>query len=472
LPSMCPPTLPRSTRRQDRNGRKIMRKRILPAIAVMALFMPVVVAAQKKGEIIDRVVAVVEDRAILQSEVEMEYRQYLYQNQATSLPSDQEAQLRAQILEQLLADQLLAVHADKTGIEVPAEAIEDELAKALEESRSAAGGDEVFERELEKAGLTLQQLRTQWKEKIRSRYLVEQLLRGEVFRDVTVTDAEVRQYYRENQSELPRRPATMKLAHIVVMPGVADEASSSSLDRIKAVEAGIRAGKDFAEAAEESSEDPSAKYGGSLGYMKLADLGSPPFEDAARKLIVGEVSPPVLTRFGWHLIKLEDVSSDQVKLRHILIKVESDEGQVEEAAKRAEEIRREILGGLDFGEAAAKYSADDKTKDNGGVIENEIVLETLVDKADYLLEMLRETDIGGITPVIKEDAGFRIIMVLEKNPARPYTYQEAKMELENLLGQQKRMEKFQEYVHELKGMYYVDIKVGVESDVQHESTGG
>jgi peptidyl-prolyl cis-trans isomerase SurA len=454
------------------DGRKIMRKGILPAAAVIALLLPAVVAGQDRGEIIDRVLAVVEDRAILQSEVEMEYRQHLFQNQVTSLPSDQEAQLRAQILEQLLADQLLAVHADKSGIEIPAQAVEDELEKAIEESRRSAGGDEIFERELEKAGLTLQQLRTQWKEKIRARYLVEQLLRSEVFKDMTVTDAEVRQYYREHLSELPRRPATMKLAHIVVMPGVADAASNSSLERIKSVEAEIRAGKDFAEAAEKYSEDPSATYGGSLGYIKLGDLGSPSFEETARKLIVGDVSPPVLTRYGWHLIKLEDVSGDQVKLRHILIKVESDEGQVEKAAGIAEKIRREILDGLDFGEAAAKYSADEKTKDNGGIIENEIVLESLVGKADYLLEILKETDVGGISPVVKEDAGFRIILVLEKNPSRPYTYHEAKMELENLLAQQKRMEKFQEYVHELKGIYYVDIKVGVETDVQHESTGG
>lgn len=425
-----------------------------------------------KGEVIDRVIAVVEDRAILQSEMEMEYKQYLFQNQVTSLPSDQEATLRAQILEQLVSDQLLAVHADKTGILIPDEAVEEELEKALEDSRRNAGSDEIFTRELEKAGLTLQQLRTQWKEKIRARYLIEQLLRSEVFKDVTVTDTEVRQYYREHQNELPRRPSTMKLAQIVLMPGVADEASDASLERIKAVEAEIEAGMEFEKAAEQYSEDPSSKFGGSLGYIKLDDLGSPPFENAARKLIAGEMTPPVLTRFGWHLIKLEDVRGDQVKLRHILIKVETDDTQVADAASKAERIRQEILDGLDFGVAAAKYSSDDKTKNKGGVIENELPLEALVGKNDYLLEILRETDIGGISPVVKEDAGFRIIKVLEKNPSRPYTYQEAKMELENHLSQQKRMEKFAEYVHELKGIYYVDIKIGVEAEVQHKSTGG
>ena len=233
----------------------IMRTGILSAAAAIALLVPIAGAAQQKGEVIDRVIAVVEDRAILQSEVEMEYRQHLFQNQVKSLPADQEAQIRSQILEQLVADQLLAVHADKSGIEVPKGAVEDELEKALEESRRTAGGDEIFERELEKAGLTLQQLRTQWKEKIRSRILVDRLLRSDVFRDVTVTDTEVRKYYREHQSEMPRRPATMKLAHIVIMPGVADEMSNASLERVRAVEAEIKAGKDFAEAAEEHSED-------------------------------------------------------------------------------------------------------------------------------------------------------------------------------------------------------------------------
>jgi parvulin-like peptidyl-prolyl isomerase len=151
--------------------------------------------------------------------------------------------------------------------------------------------------------------------------------------------------------------------------------------------------------------------------------------------------------------------------------VETDDTQVAEAATRAERIRKEILDGLDFGEAAAKYSADDKTKDSGGVIANELPLEALVGKNDYLLDILRETEVGGISPVVKEDSGFRIIKVLEKNPSRPYTYQEAKMELENYVLQQKRMEKFAEYVHELKGIYYVDIKIGTEADVQHKSTG-
>ncbi len=151
--------------------------------------------------------------------------------------------------------------------------------------------------------------------------------------------------------------------------------------------------------------------------------------------------------------------------------METDDTQVADAAVRAENIRKEILDGLDFAIAAAKYSADDKTRNNGGVIANELPLEALVGKNDYLLDILRETEVGGISPVVKEDAGFRIIKVLEKNPARPYTYQEAKMELESHLLQQKRMEKFAEYVHELKGIYYVDIKIGVESDVQHKSTG-
>jgi peptidyl-prolyl cis-trans isomerase SurA len=245
---------------------------------------------------------------------------------------------------------------------------------------------------------------------------------------------------------------------------VSDDESDAALEMIRSIEEEIRGGRDFGDAAKEYSEDPSAKFGGSLGYMKLEDLGSPPFEAAARKLLAGEISPPVLTRFGWHLIRLDDVSGDQVKVSHILIMAESGEKQVSAAAGKAERIREEILAGADFGEMAALHSADEKTKDAGGVVEQEIPLERLVGRADYLLEMLRETEVGGITPVIKEDSGFRIIKVLEKNPARPYTYQEAQMELENLLGQQKRMEKLNEYVHELKGIYFVDIKTGEESD--------
>jgi len=259
--------------------------------------------------------------------------------------------MRAEFLDQLVAKLLMAVHAEQVGITVPDAEVDDEVERALEDARTAAGGDEVFERELERAGITELQLRTQWREQIRVRRLFEGLMRKEIWKEGEVTEQEVRAYYRDHREELPVRPETVTLAHIVILPGAADETKEETKRRIEEIEREIRAGKDFAEAAKEYSEDPSANFGGSLGFIRLEDLGSPPFEEAARKLLVGDMSAPVQTRFGWHLILLEDVSGDQVKLRHILIKAGTGESELADAAQRAERIRQELLAGADFAEA-------------------------------------------------------------------------------------------------------------------------
>lgn len=440
---------------------KISKRRVLGAAALAAgMFAAASAAArpQAQEQLIDRVIAVVEDRALLQSELEMEYRRFLFQSQVRSLPREEEERMRSEFLEGLVADLLMAVHAEQKGIEIPDAQIDDEVERALDESRRAAGGDEAFARELQRAGLTEMQLRGQWREKIRTRRLIEGLMYREIRRDVEVSEGELRAYFRERQDELPQRPATVSVAHILILPGTPDSAKDSAYGRILEIEREIAAGMDFAAAAGKYSEDPSAKFGGSLGFVRLEDLGSPPFEAAARRLLVGEVSPPVLSRFGWHLIRLESVSGDEVNLRHILIRAQSGEPEMEEAARRAERVRQEILAGADFGAMAEQYSDDEKTKHNGGVIEGEIVLESLEGVADFFIEAIRDMGPGEITPVIREQGGFRIVKVLDRAPERPYTFVEARESLEEMIWQEKLQRKFQEYIAELKTIYHVDIK--------------
>jgi peptidyl-prolyl cis-trans isomerase SurA len=419
--------------------------------------------ARPPEELIDRVIAVVEDRALLLSELEMEYRRYLFENQITSLPPDEEARLRAEFLDQLVAKLLMAVHAEQVGITVTDAEVDDELERALDDARAQSGGDEAFERELEKAGMTELQLRTQWREQIRVRRLYEGLMRKELWKEGSVTEQEVRAYYREHQGELPRRPETVALAHILILPGSDESSREAAKGKIEEIEKKIKGGMDFAEAAKQYSEDPSAKFGGSLGFLRLEDIGSPPFEEAARKLVVGEMSPPVLTRFGWHLILLEGVSGDQVKLRHILVKTGTGDAEISTAAERAEMIRQKLLEGADFAEMAAEYSDDDKTRDSGGVIEGEISLESLKGKYDYFLGMIKDLQPGDISPVIREQDGFRIVKILSRTPARPYTFAEAKDSLEEMIRQQKLQQRVDEYVQELKKIYYVDVKTDAQS---------
>ncbi len=411
-------------------------------------------AEEPEGELIDRVIAVVEGRAILQSELELEYKRYMMQEGREDLSRQEKKEVRGRILDILVNDLLMAVHAENRGIEIDETALDDQVEEAIQNSMREMGGEEQFERSLEREGLTLSGLRKMWREKLRARKLVEKLWAAEVMGEARVSEAEVKEYYRNHAEELPTRPASVKLAQILLEPAASRDKEKEALEEIRRYQKMLEEGKEFSEVAREYSEGPSADYGGSLGYVKLEELGNPEFAEAVRELKVGEVSGPVLTKFGYHLIKLEDISDQRVLVSHILVQAERDLEAERKTLELAGEIRKELTEGADFAEMARKHSDDPATGERGGLV-GEIALRRLPREFRESIEDLEE---GGVSEVIQDDKGFRIVKVLDRSGERPYRYEEAREELRNLIKQQKLQSRVKGYVEGLKEQYTVNIK--------------
>ena len=416
---------------------------------------------EETGEkkVIDRVIAIVEDKAVLQSEFEIEYKRLLLQiGDTENITAERKREIRKEVLEGLVADLLMAVHAERIGIEVEQESIDAQVQEAIERNKREIGGEEAFKRELKKNGITVQQLRMQWREKIKSRQLIQKLMYREVMGQINIKEEELREYYRENIQGTSMRPATVKLAQILILPEPSGKSKEIALEKIREIEKRLKSGEAFSGLAEKYSEGPSAKYGGNLGFLKLDELNNPDFVEAVRKLEVGEVSPPVLTDFGYHLIKLDEIDGEEKKIRHILVKLKESTGEKEEALKKAKEIRKRILDGKDFGKLASQFSDDKKTAEKGGVI-GEIPLAKL---PDFFKEAIKNVKPGELAPVVKDSKGFRIIKVLGREKERPYSFKEAEDDLRNLLRQEKMQKNYIDYVDTLKSKYYVDIKEDVQ----------
>jgi len=399
---------------------------------------------------VDRIVATVEDRAIFQSEVDSEIRNFLMQAERTSLPPDEEKTLRQEALNSLIAMALLMIQADRDNIRVEDKDLEAAIDRWIEQKKTEIGGDEAFERQLAAEGLTMDALRDRYRDNIRTLLLREKIIYQKLLPDVKVTEAEVREYYKAHLSEFPQKEPSVSIAHILVVPKPSDAVLAKALEKITAIEAKLKAGSEFAATAKEYSDCPSAKFGGSLGTLNLDELGNPPFADAARTVAVGTVSGPVLTEFGYHLIKIEKIEGDQVTL----VRAEAAPEDVEAAAKLAERVRTEIAQGADFAQAAAQYSGDYGTKDKGGVF-GAVEIKNL---PDQFKEAIKGVPAGGLSPVMKEERGFRVVKVLSWNEAGTYTYDEAKDQVRRLLVEKKIMEKMGEYVEELKKNYDIAIK--------------
>ena len=155
--------------------------------------------------------------------------------------------------------------------------------------------------------------------------------------EVQVSDAEVREYYDDHKDEF-KRPATARVTLAVLPKTVTAADSVAALQRAQAVRAEILGGADFAEVARRESADPGSKEnGGDLGTFGRGQM-VPVFEQAAFSLPVGQVSEPVLSPFGYHLIRVDERSGDQVKARHVLIPVEKSEAELERLDARADSL--------------------------------------------------------------------------------------------------------------------------------------
>jgi peptidyl-prolyl cis-trans isomerase SurA len=193
------------------------------------------------------------------------------------------------------------------------------------------------------------------------------------------------------------------------------------------------AGEDFAELAKKYSDDPSArdkpatKYeparkgnGGDLGYFTAFYMVYP-FENAAYNTPVGDISMPVRTKYGYHLVKVTDriPALGTIHVAHIVINTNNDMKLADaDAKKKIEEIKKEILDGkVTFEEAAAKYSDDAGTADKGGVL-NWFEVSKMVPQ---FIKAISDIDsIGGISYPVKTEYGWHIIKLLQLNKVPPY----------------------------------------------------
>ncbi len=288
------------------NGRvKTFTKGACTAIGVMMFAVPWW-ACKRGGPPGADVWAMVDGKPIYRQDVERQVR-----NRAStdSDPGDAEQALglKLNILNELINNQILVAHAEHAGISVSETEVDQKL-KELETPYSK----EDFERKLNAQGLTRDELRGQ----VRESLLVTKLINKDISSEVSVTDAEISEFYERNKARFNVPETTYHLAQIEVTPTATPEVRNLKNDdaknpaaaerKIQALYAQLRAGGDFAKLAAEYSEDPRTSVGGGdLGFIPASSLDqNPALKQAVVSLKVGEISGIIRTPTGFHIVKL------------------------------------------------------------------------------------------------------------------------------------------------------------------------
>jgi peptidyl-prolyl cis-trans isomerase SurA len=395
----------------------------------------------------DRIVAVVGDQPILESQVVSGVEFLKLQ---TPLPESaqqdhsRDTTLRRQVLDQLINDQVILEEAKRETVSVAKEQVDEQLEVSLKNVKQRFGGGDSFQQALAHEGLTENLLRQRYREEITRRLTAQQLLskRG-LLENILVTPTEVEQFYATHKDSFGSVPGRVTLAHILIIPKPSEDAEKRGYEQIVQAYAGlVQSHWDFDALASSFTTDPELKRkSGSLGTVERGDL--PEEVDAELfALKPGEFSKPFRSRQGYVIIKREKGGGDQATAREILVEVPITSDDTNRARDQAADLRRRALVGEDFAKLAKDNSDDPTTKDAGGML-GEFFLKGLVPLFAQAVENLKQDEIS--QPILSEH-GFHIIKVTERVDEKTLSYSEMQDDIRNYLYNQKLQAKLDEFV--------------------------
>ncbi|WP_262247624.1 peptidylprolyl isomerase [Parapedobacter soli] len=333
----------------------------------------------QEPQVIDRVAAVVGSNIILESEIEMQYAQYLAQGNKAS------NDFKCYILQQQLTQKLLAQQAIIDSIEVSEGEVDDNINARLRYMSSQAGGQERLEQFLNRSLLQYkEEMRPSVYEQLKANKMQQNIVSG-----IDVTPLEVRRYFESLDTDsLPYFGTEVEVGELVVFPKLTREEKQQFRDRAEELRQQVVDGSDFATIARLYSQDGgSAPYGGDLGF-NTRDGFVKEFSAVAFRLKPGEVSPVFESEFGFHFLEVLERRGEEVRTRHVLIQIKPTQASLERAKKHIDSIYDNVVNKkLDFYSAATLYSDNKETKYNGGMLlnlENQQSRTTLIpaDKLD------------------------------------------------------------------------------------------
>ena len=429
------------------------------AIALVATLLALFAGTSGPAGAAERIAAIVNKNVILASEVDDRFQQAAARFGVDPRDSVSVAKLRRNIIDQLVENQVVLAEATRLGLTATPAEVQAAVDREIGALRERLGGEAGFRRALEQERMTEADLRKRYEPDVREQLLISRVVSREVQSKTTVTDAEVRAFYDANRDSIGKKPEQLKLAHILI----AFEADSAQAKRARARADSIRAlivkGRPFEEAAKQFSDDPSGQRGGDLGPFGHGDM-VPDFESVAFSLKPGDMSQPVRTRFGYHIIKVDshqaktDSTEELVRARHVMIGIRPTPNDEERARKRALVYRDSLKAGADFAAMAKRHSMDTATKDSGGVL-GDISVASL---PDNLREVLTGLSVNEISVPVKRDAGYHIFKLLGRVAEEDFKYDDIKDELRQMVMNKKLEESYRRWYERVKKTVTIEIK--------------
>lgn len=440
-----------------------MRHKILTF--VIGLMASLQLFAQENDNIIDEIIWVVGDEAILRSEVESERMRMLYQGEKI------DGDPYGVIPEQMAIQKLFLNQAIIDSIEVSDEQVEAQVDAQMNMFIAQIGSKEKLEEYL---GKPINSLRSEWRTGIKNQGIMQQM-QEKLCEDVAITPSEVRQYFeRLPQDSIPYIETQVEVQIITMQPQISKQQTDEIKNRLRDFTNRVNSGEaQFSTLAILYSEDPgSAAMGGEMGFKSKGSF-VPEFSAAAFQLTEpGKISKVVETEFGYHIIQLVERRGDRANFRHILLTPKVSAKELNDSRNRIDSLRQDLDSAkFTFEEAARYLSSDKNTRNSGGLMTSRntgaarMTMDELPAEVARVVARMEEGEIS--KPFVMKDPTtsrdqVAIVKLKRRVAGHKANYYDDYQTVKRIYEAHQRQEIIEQFIREKQKTTYVRIKPGWE----------
>lgn len=417
--------------------------------------------AQPQKVIADKIAAIVGDKIILYSDIRNSLADI--QRRGEEVPANGECLL----MEQAIISKMLMLQAQKDSLPVTDEEVEADLDNRIRTYINQFGSQEALE---EVAGKTIYQIKDDARESVKEQKLAQAMQR-KIVDNVRITPIEVKAYFDKiPKDSLPFYETELEIGQIMLFPKASRDIEQYIAGEMNNYKRQLESKMiDFCRLAKQVSEDPGSKDRcGQYQVNRLEKSWDPVFISTAFRLKEGEISSPVKSKFGFHIIQLVQRNGDDAVVRHILRIPPVTEEEISMAKDKLDTVRSKIIAGtIGFNEAATKYSEDEAAKYAGPFIMNRdgapFVTIDMLDKD--LVNMLAKMKVGEYSqPTAFENEqgkkGVRIVYLKSKSEPHRMNLKDDYSKIANFALEEKKSQTLDKWIKAKLPTYYVMVDPG------------
>ncbi len=409
--------------------------------------------AEKSKSVIDGVAAIVADNIILKSELaQIVNLTAMQQNINPNQNMELYQRLQMQVLQSLIDQKVVLELAERdTNIIVKDKEVDIALETQINNILAQAGSEENAEKML---GESLRDFKREYWYDIRERLYADKFQQSKL-QGVSVNRTDVESFYNTYKDSLPFFPPKIKLRHILLPLKPGEKSINTTLALLDSLRDEVYAGADFSEFAKLYSQDPGSKNrGGDLGFTRRGSLVSE-FEEVAFTLDIGEISKPVKTAFGYHIIQPLEKQGDNVRVRHILITPPISEDDEQKVYDFAATIKDSVKTLDEFIALNKRHSVDEQTNKSGGdwgwINPNSFAIPEIGQVLQYL-------ELHECSQPVKTSLGYHLLWLEDAKEGGYPNLEKHWIDIEAMALNKKKMDWYQVFIQDAREKFYISIK--------------